>query len=141
MNKIVPGKYKCSHCKKYLARGKVVKSSKQVRKGKEYQYYVCVKCNSDRMRAYLKTDNGRRIVNRAVAKSMKLHATRQAARAKVNYHIAKGKIVRPKICPKCNKRKKTEAHHTDYTKPLKVKFMCRQCHAVIHRKLEDKSSK
>jgi len=72
---------------------------------------------------------------------MKLHATRQAARAKVNYHIAKGKIVRPKICPKCKKRKKTEAHHSDYTKPLKVKFMCRQCHAVIHRKLEDKSSK
>lgn len=136
MNKVIPGKFKCSHCKKYFDRGKVIKQSKRVNlAGVVVQYYHCNPCNTERIRKYFNTPNGRAKMRQSVYKSMKLHKDRQNARMAVNYWIKKGTIVRPKVCPSCNKRKKTEAHHHDYTKPLEVTFMCRQCHRQEHRKL------
>ena len=42
------------------------------------------------------------------------------------------KIIKPKICSVCNKRKRLSGHHDDYSKPLEVKWLCSSCHKLIH---------
>ena len=55
-------------------------------------------------------------------------------RSLLNYNIATGSIIKPNICEKCKKVKKLEGHHEDYNKPLEVKWLCKQCHAIWHSK-------
>ena len=45
-----------------------------------------------------------------------------------------GKLIQPKICSKCHRRCKPHAHHNDYNKPLKVKWLCWKCHNLRHKK-------
>lgn len=60
--------------------------------------------------------------------------SRHAARWLLNRAIASGKIKR-QPCEICGKSK-TDAHHDDYTKPLKVRWLCRTHHAQHHAKAE-----
>lgn len=48
------------------------------------------------------------------------------------YQVRLGRVAKPLKCPICKKSKPVEGHHEDYSKPLKVKWCCRQCHADIH---------
>ena len=52
--------------------------------------------------------------------------------AKVRYHLSKGHIVKPDNCQQCNSINKLDAHHHDYSKPLDVEWLCRQCHKNAH---------
>lgn len=54
------------------------------------------------------------------------------ARAQCAYAIRSGKLIR-QPCAACG-NPKSEAHHDDYSKPLNVEWLCRQCHAAAHRK-------
>ena len=54
------------------------------------------------------------------------------AQAILNYAIKSGKIIKPKNCEKCTKEKRLCAHHDDYSKPLKVKWLCSSCHKIEH---------
>jgi len=51
----------------------------------------------------------------------------------LNRVIKEGKIVRPDECSSCGKKCKPDGHHPDYDKPLKVIWVCKLCHAAIHR--------
>ena len=53
------------------------------------------------------------------------------ARGAVAYAILKGDIKRPSTCSECGKRKKVEAHHPDYSKPLSVVWLCISCHRRV----------
>lgn len=45
-----------------------------------------------------------------------------------------GKLVVPDHCEVCEvKADIIDAHHDDYTKPLDVRWLCRDCHATHHR--------
>lgn len=55
------------------------------------------------------------------------------ARQKVRDHILAGKIIKPKRCSTCNKKKELEAHHSDYSKPLDIQWLCKQCHISTHK--------
>jgi len=33
--------------------------------------------------------------------------------------------------------KEAERHHPDYSKPLKVEFLCIKCHKIIHQTLKN----
>lgn len=48
--------------------------------------------------------------------------------------IRAGKL-RKKLSCKCGSTEQIEAHHSDYTKPLKVKWLCRKCHIKLHCEL------
>ena len=52
------------------------------------------------------------------------------ARGILSKAIRWGKIVRPDHCQECGKKCIPEGHHSDYNKPLQVRWLCRTpCHA------------
>ena len=46
--------------------------------------------------------------------------------------IREGRLVRPSACSGCGGEKRVEGHHPDYSRPLDVEWLCRQCHAARH---------
>ena len=52
------------------------------------------------------------------------------AKSHVQYAVRTGKLIR-EACEICGK-KKTDAHHPDYTKPLDVIWLCRKHHVELH---------
>lgn len=62
----------------------------------------------------------------------------QSARSALKRAVKTGKIQKPKACSACKKpvpQNKLHGHHADYSKPLKVKWLCSACHGVAHRTL------
>jgi hypothetical protein len=53
------------------------------------------------------------------------------AQEKLQYAVRKGKIKR-KPCEVCNSKIQIEAHHDDYSKPLKVRWLCQKHHNELH---------
>jgi len=95
------------------------------------------------IRTYLKAVNIKFNVNNAVQLANKMREaqysiapTKQGlkvfARAKVSDAIYRGMLVR-KPCEVCG-AKKTEGHHDDYDKPLKVRWLCHAHHREQHKK-------
>ncbi len=119
-------KFKCSSCQKHFARSFVLIKSRR----KETVYYMCRPCNTRRCKKYRKENPLPQ--RKAVKKSTYKHYEKHKARMKVRWALKTGVLVK-KLC-KCG-NKKVEAHHPDYSHPLKVKWMCRSCHATLHRKL------
>lgn len=54
------------------------------------------------------------------------------ARKKVNNEIRAGRIVKMS-CEKCGNTK-SESHHEDYSKPLKIMWLCKTHHFETHNK-------
>jgi len=52
--------------------------------------------------------------------------------AAVHYNVKAGKLKKTN-CQLCG-NSKVQAHHEDYSKPLKVIWLCRKCHKFIHRR-------
>ena len=52
----------------------------------------------------------------------------------LNKAIKEGTIIKPTHCQQCNQERKLSAHHTDYSKPLKVLWLCYSCHKTKHNK-------
>jgi hypothetical protein len=53
----------------------------------------------------------------------------------VHRAVQSGKLIKPTECSKCYatpKRRWIQAHHPDYTKPLEVVWLCRDCHYAEH---------
>jgi ribosomal protein S27AE len=62
---------------------------------------------------------------------MKRYRPRAAGRAhaRVAYAIKKGTLVRPSECEQCGSSEYgIEAAHSDYTRPLDIRWLCRRCH-------------
>lgn len=72
-----------------------------------------------------------RIIERKYKK--KRDPVKQSARMKVNLAVASGKLIR-KPCKVCKSIIKVEGHHSDYSKPLKVIWLCQKHHLEHHAK-------
>ena len=57
---------------------------------------------------------------------------KDACRTILENFIRRGCIRRPEVCEKCRERCKSQAHHTDYSKPLFVVWLCKDCHWKEH---------
>jgi hypothetical protein len=120
---------KCARCK-------VLKqcnaNAKYYLKNGECRYsYLCLDCNAERARKYRTTGKGKDVYREIMRKQYEKHKEKCIARQKVNYRVRRGKMVRPDQCSICKQNKKVEAHHSDYSKPLDVKWLCRQCHFMV----------
>lgn len=47
--------------------------------------------------------------------------------------IRAGRLVRPENCDSCFRKRRPDAHHWDYSKPLSVEWLCRKCHVAADR--------
>ena len=59
------------------------------------------------------------------------------AKAVLKYAVGNGLIKKPTICAMCWKPCEPEAHHSDYSKPYNVYWVCKECHAFIHSRTRD----
>lgn len=124
----------CSRCKTILNLMPKPYSRSVGKSGKVYTAYMCRSCNTERAKRYRQTKVGREKVQKAVRKSTLKHLHKQQARNKVRQAMQQGLIERPVSCEDCNTNlKQLDAHHPDYTKPLEVVWLCRSCHATLHR--------
>ena len=56
---------------------------------------------------------------------------RRAACRQIVWIATRGGLLHRQPCESCG-APKSEAHHDDYTKPLEVRWFCRQCHKALH---------
>lgn len=54
------------------------------------------------------------------------------AQGAVKRAVAKGVLIPPTECSRCNTPCKPRAHHPDYDKPLEVIWLCASCHNDVH---------
>lgn len=64
----------------------------------------------------------------------KIVANRAIAQA-----LIEEKIFKPGKCQICNLERKLDGHHSDYSKPLEVIWVCRKCHVAIHKRLKERT--
>lgn len=57
---------------------------------------------------------------------------KEKARSAVSTAVRKGELIRPDICSDCCNEGVIHAHHSDYSKPLDVEWLCRGCHFARH---------
>lgn len=64
------------------------------------------------------------------------HKDRVRCRQKTKQAIQKGILTKPPFCENYDNSEscsdKIVAHHPDYSKPLKVKWLCEKCHNELH---------
>jgi hypothetical protein len=54
------------------------------------------------------------------------------ARALLQIAVRNGEIIRPEKCQACGNAAPLQAHHTDYSLPYEVIWLCRPCHNKQH---------
>lgn len=97
------------------------------------QYYYCRKCQNERQKSYYATPAGKKALEKSRAKTDAKYPDKLKARIAVNIAKRAGKITPSSTCEQCGNTTRTEAHHNDYTKPLKVVWLCPPCHSIAHK--------
>lgn len=64
--------------------------------------------------------------------------TKDQCRRQFQHAIRHGQVRRSTRCERCGDVALTDGHHTDYSKPLYVEWLCRPCHAAHH--VEERSA-
>ena len=64
------------------------------------------------------------------------HSERLAAAKAVQAAVKSGRLVQSLVCESCGqlraRRRRLDAHHEDYSKPLSVHWLCQRCHQEHH---------
>lgn len=102
--------------------------------------------HKQRNQKYRRTEKGRMVARescanyrqtanfkRAIQSYRDKFPERRAAQIKLMNALKCGRIDRPINCSVCSKHCIPEGHHPNYDKPLKVIWLCKQCHVDFHR--------
>lgn len=122
----------CCLCKKN--EGTIINDRYITKKYGEVVRYSCRDCNSARARKYRTTKKGHNVYKILQRKQYIKNRLKILCRQKLNQFLKKNGLSAPEICSVCKKIKKLDAHHEDYSQPLRVKWVCRQCHFMIHER-------
>lgn len=120
------------------------------------KYKVCPKCNEDKPLEMYAKDNSKsdgvtsyckecRNTYRKTSHAKELHRTqarnyyRNVMSNERKYcanilHKLMRSGLKPSPCEVCKSTENIEAHHPDYTNPFNIVWLCKRCHAYIHRK-------
>lgn len=107
----------------------------QKKAAKEAYHRQWVKRNLKTQAAYLRKwrKNNKAKFNQQVSKWQKENREKINAYRKMRTALKNGTITRLYVCQDCNsKANRIDAHHEDYSKPLDVLWLCRQCHRNRH---------
>ena len=72
-------------------------------------------------------------------KQRERHPEKFRARRALQHQVRVGTIIRPTVCPVCGGGGQIDAHHSDYSKPLDVEWMCKSCHGKGHQKRREEA--
>ena len=101
---------------------------------KIYQYGVKFrKTHQDYLQQKRITQKHKDCVRIKNARYRKEYPEKVKAHYLANYAAKKNRIGVYDKCAQCGQSKKIEKHHQDYSKPLEVIFLCKQCHCDVHR--------
>lgn len=125
----------CSTCKDVP--GDMLAGKCLIKGGGVTRYVRCNDCNNKSCRSYYKRHSEQ--ARKTIYRSIKKHSHKQHARVELNKAVSRGDVLKPDECPKCSTSEyRLEAHHTDYSKPLEIDWLCSRCHGAAdreHRKL------
>ena len=60
------------------------------------------------------------------------HPDRVKISRKLQYAVQTGEVIKPLFCERCGRKARLSGHHEDYSKPLKVIWLCSSCHKIRH---------
>ena len=87
-----------------------------------------------RHKRYQETEAGNAAVNAAKKRWVDENPIKREASRLVCSAVRYGKMIKPTECSNCNKPSdRLEGHHSDYSKPLVVDWLCSLCHTEWHR--------
>lgn len=107
-------------------------SERYYRRGYRYK-------NRERIRKYQSdwSKANRLKVREASIKYANKYPERVIANSRLSDAVRYGKIKKPSSCSRCNKKshkRHIHGHHSDYSKPLDIVWLCVPCHAIEHRR-------
>lgn len=103
---------------------------------KHIGYRMCNPCNTARQRKYYGTEVGQANIYGVAKRQYIKNRKHVLARVAVREALNSGKLTKPLYCESCKQDKPVDGHHPDYDFPLQVLWLCRQCHAKLHRELK-----
>lgn len=121
----------CARCKIELEDLYLIRYCKYLKKDGSISYsYHCKACKKNYCEKWNKAHQKER--NEATRRSYLKHREKALVRRKVQRAIESGLIVRGN-CENCGDLK-SQAHHDDYSQPLKIRWLCISCHATFHKR-------
>ena len=133
--------YQCKACQKVYHQSQHIKDQKKAYAasdiGREAVKRAATKYKTSEKgkksnREWKKTDAGKACVNKSSARYREKHKEKLKSHWALKSAIKKGDVIRPDLCSLCGASGIIDGHHEDYSKPLDVIWVCRQCHADIH---------
>lgn len=127
----------CSRCKATDADRLVKYAKVKTTSGRIIQYYLCSKCNAQKMSNYYKSDKGKESIYKYQERYNKDNPQRRKAWTK-----ASSLPKRP--CEVCQSNLNIHKHHPDPNKPYDVVYLCAYHHKLEHKyiikKISEKSA-
>jgi len=122
-----------SHCKACCVKYSVAYFSRDMKRKRAVQrkyYNSKKKCgkHAEDMKDPIKAARIREISRKARNR----YPEKKKARETFQKAVRRGLIKRPDACSECFKVCKVDGHHTDYSKPFVVEWLCRACHRRKH---------
>ena len=94
---------------------------------------MCRRCENARSRDWVRRNPKRNAATQAEWRRQ--HPAQAKCYATYAYAVKSGKVTRPAACAECGVTTGVEAHHPDYSQPLAVVGMCKDCHEAHHAAL------
>ena len=123
----------CKECRKSRLKERRKADPEKFKETDRLRYQIDPRVR-ERHRRYHKTDDGKAALRRSHKKWIEANEDKRAAHILLNNAIKAGKVEKPNACDDCGKCEcRIEGHHDDYTKPLDVRWLCRECHLLQHK--------